>query len=237
MSYEVDYLPSILGKKGYAAMDCWMPTDCTDKNDAAKFLDYLESTLDEEISPHVRVYELEDIKNRTHETIDTLIDCVYQFTHHALIGGESDAAVEFEVQHWQTCTIPDGDIELQKELLKVGHNKGVSHLLDICHTYYAGESEAAAMYPGKSSMWCRSPVNLSGNHRSIHHSARIAHASTNLDVTIALLNESVCKGVGKKDIVRQSVIPARTTNPLLQWTTNGKVCMVSMEEKGTRLTL
>ena len=54
-----------------------MPTDPTDTNDAWKFLDYLESTLDGEISPHVRVYELEDVKKRTDETIDAIIDCIH----------------------------------------------------------------------------------------------------------------------------------------------------------------
>ena len=41
-----------------------MPTDPADKNDVGKFLIYLESTLDDEISPHMRVYEMEDTKNR-----------------------------------------------------------------------------------------------------------------------------------------------------------------------------
>ena len=42
-----------------------MPTDPSYKNDVGKFLNYLEGTLDDEISPGVRVYELEDIKKRT----------------------------------------------------------------------------------------------------------------------------------------------------------------------------
>ena len=42
MSDEVDYLLSILGKEGYAAMDCWMPTHPADKNKAGKFLNYLK---------------------------------------------------------------------------------------------------------------------------------------------------------------------------------------------------
>ena len=37
-----------------------MPPDPTGKNDAEKSLNYLESTLDDEISPCVRVFELED---------------------------------------------------------------------------------------------------------------------------------------------------------------------------------
>ena len=105
MSDKVDYLLSIFGKEGYAAMDHWMPTDPADKNDAGKFLNYLESTLDDEISPHVRVYELEDVKKRTDETIDALIDCICQLACCALIGDLSDAAVEFEVQHRLICAI------------------------------------------------------------------------------------------------------------------------------------
>ena len=47
----LDYLLCILGKDGYAAMDHWVPTDEAHKWDSEKFLDYLESTLDDEISP------------------------------------------------------------------------------------------------------------------------------------------------------------------------------------------
>ena len=46
--------------------------------------------------------------------------------------------------------IPDGEFELQKELLKVSQDTGVSHLLEICHTYHAIESGAAAMCAGKT---------------------------------------------------------------------------------------
>ena len=150
MSDEVDYLLSILGMEGYAAMDHWMPTDPADKTDAWKFLNYIESTLDDEISPHVRVYELEDVKKRTDETIDALIDHICQLACCALIGDGSDAAVEFEAQHRLICGIPDGDIELWKKLLKVSWDKDLSHLLEICCTYYAIESGAAAMCAGKT---------------------------------------------------------------------------------------
>ena len=39
-----------------------------------KFLDYIESTLDDEISPQVHVYELEDITKRSDESINELVD-------------------------------------------------------------------------------------------------------------------------------------------------------------------
>ena len=77
MSDKAAYLISIHGKEGYSAMDNWMPTGPTDKNVVGKFLNYLESTLGDDISPHVRVYELEDVKKRTDETIDALIDCIH----------------------------------------------------------------------------------------------------------------------------------------------------------------
>ena len=65
-------------------MDCWIPTEPTDKNDAGKFLNYLEGTLDDEISPCIRVFELEDVKKRTDETTDALIHCICQLACHSL---------------------------------------------------------------------------------------------------------------------------------------------------------
>ena len=56
-----DYLLCILGKEGYAAMDRWIPADEAHKNNPVKFSDYTERMLDNEISPQVCVYKLEDI--------------------------------------------------------------------------------------------------------------------------------------------------------------------------------
>ena len=48
---KLDYLLCIHGKEGYATMDRWVPADEVHKNDPVKILDYIESTLDYEISP------------------------------------------------------------------------------------------------------------------------------------------------------------------------------------------
>ena len=93
---------------------------------------------------------MEDITKRTDKATHALVDHKYQMAHPALIGDGSDVVVEFEVQHRLIHTIPDGNIGLLKELLKVGHDKGLSHLLVICHTYYDVESGAAAMCAGKT---------------------------------------------------------------------------------------
>ena len=129
-------------------MDRWVPADQAHKNDPVKFLDYIESMLDDEISPWVHIYELEDITKRSDESINELVDWICQLTHRAQIGDGSDAAIEFKVQCRLIWAIPDADIKLHKQLPKVSHDKRVLHLLEICRTYYAVESGAAAMCAG-----------------------------------------------------------------------------------------
>ena len=115
---KLDYLLCILDKEGYAAMDRWIPADESHKNDPAKFLDYVESTLDDEISPQVHVYELEDITKRSDESIYELVNWICQLAWRAQICDGSDAAIEFEVQCRLIRAIPDADIEVHKQLLK-----------------------------------------------------------------------------------------------------------------------
>ena len=47
---KLDYLLCILGKEGYATIDRWVPVDEAHKNNPKKFLDYIDSMLDDEIS-------------------------------------------------------------------------------------------------------------------------------------------------------------------------------------------
>ena len=138
----------ILGKEGYATMDRWVPADNVHKKDPAKFLDYIESMLDDEISPWVHVYKLEDITKRSDKSIDELVNQICQLTQRAQISNGSNAAIEFEVQCRLIWVIPEANIELHKQLLKVSHDKRVSHLLEICRTYHAVESGVAAMCAG-----------------------------------------------------------------------------------------
>ena len=59
-------------------MDRWVPADESHKNEPAKFLDYIESTLGDKISPQVHVYELKDITKRSDESIDELVNRICQ---------------------------------------------------------------------------------------------------------------------------------------------------------------
>ena len=97
-----------------------MPTNPADKMMLGSSLTTCKVTWMMKYFPMLEfMNELEDVKKRTDETIDAPIDCICQLAHCPLIGDGSDAAVESEVQHRLICAIPDGDIELQKELLKV----------------------------------------------------------------------------------------------------------------------
>ena len=77
---HLDYLLCILSKEGYTAMDHWVPPDEAHKWDPEKFLDYLESTLDDKISPQIWVYDLDDVKKRSDKSVNELIDRICQ-TH------------------------------------------------------------------------------------------------------------------------------------------------------------
>ena len=129
-------------------MDRWVPADEAHKNNPKKFLGYIESPLNNEIPPRVQVYELEDITKRSDESINELVDQICHLTNRAQISNGSDAVIEFKVQHRLIWAIPDTDIVLCKQLLKVSLDKKVLHLLEICRTYYAVESGVAAICVG-----------------------------------------------------------------------------------------
>jgi len=95
---RIEYTLQILGKEGYAAMDCWTPQDADDKKSVDKFLQYLTGTLDNEISQCICVYDLEDIKKKDEESVDKLMDQIQQMARLAQIRDNSDEAIKFEVQ-------------------------------------------------------------------------------------------------------------------------------------------
>ena len=184
-----DYLLCILGKEGNAAMDRWVSADEMHKNDPAKFLDYIEGTLDDQISPRVHVYELEDITKRSDESIDELVNRICQLVQRAQISNGSDAAIEFKVQCRLIRAIPDADIELCKQLLKVSCDKRVSHLPEIYRTYYAVESGSSCNVCRTHGTCCTPcpPDTWSQAADFLTHCAPTAPINTLLVETTALL--------------------------------------------------
>ena len=88
------------------------------------------------------MYELEDIKKKSGESANELVDRIRQMARLAEIGNGSNEAIEFEVQHRLIRAIPDEDIDLRKEMLKVDRAKGTAALLELACTYYRVEAGA-----------------------------------------------------------------------------------------------
>ncbi|ELU13991.1 hypothetical protein CAPTEDRAFT_185406 [Capitella teleta] len=106
-----------------AGRRAWSPSATGDRDDYDKFLQYLHTTIDDQIAQKIRVYDLEDIKKKPDESIIELVDRIRQMARLAEIGDNSDKAIEFEVQRRLIRAIPDSDIALRKELLKVQRDK------------------------------------------------------------------------------------------------------------------
>ena len=165
---HLDYLLCILGKEGYAAMDHWVPPHGGHKPDLEKFLNYIESTLYDEISPWVHVYELEDVKKRSDKSVDELIDRICQLACSVQIGNGSNATIEFEVQCRLIWAIPDADIELQKELQGQLWQKSIWSTGDQLHIIRLLSWEELQCVPVKPSMPSAKAINLRRtSHRSV----------------------------------------------------------------------
>ena len=64
----LDMILSCLGKRGCTVHDEWV-ADATTKQDWHAFLHNFESTLDTEVGPWVRVYDLEAIRKKKDESV------------------------------------------------------------------------------------------------------------------------------------------------------------------------
>ena len=198
----LDYLLCILGKEGYVAIDHWVLLDEGHKWNPEKFLDYIKSTLDDEISPGVHVCELEDVKKRSDESVNELVDMIHQLTHHAQIGNGGITTIEFKIQCRLIWAIPDANIELQKELLKVNCDKKYP-------TYW--RSVACIMQLNQEQLWCvlarlsmpsaKAVTLRRASHRSVH----TAPTHTPLAVTTVLHGMPPVMAVPREATGMQSV--------------------------------
>ena len=165
-------------------------------------------------SPHKSVYELEDITKRSDESIDELVDWICQLAHRAQISNGSDAAIEFEVQCRLIWAILDANIDLCKQLLHISHDKRVSHLLEICRTYYAVESGVAAMCAGHvvhavcHACQTHDPKPLTSYPPCPNFTHQHPTSRNNCPA-----HDSACKGCGKKGHWQMKCQSCNTTSP------------------------
>ena len=100
------------------------------------------------------------------------------------IGDGSDATIEFEVQCRLIQAIPDANIELQKELLKVNCEKKYPTYWRSVACIMLLNLEQLQCVPARPSMPSAKAVNLRrSSHRSVPHSVQTAPAHTPLAMT------------------------------------------------------
>ena len=101
--------------------------------------------------------------------------------------------------------IPDSNIELCKQLLKVSHDNRVLHLLEICRTYYAWNQEHLQCVWVMWYMLYATPARHTiPSYRHHMHHAPTAPIITFLVDTTALLKTQHVKVVGKRVTGKQN---------------------------------
>ena len=80
-STRLEYVLNFLGNTGRKKYERWQPSGTEDevkkkKASADKFMDYLLSTMDHEVSQHCRIYQLEDVRIQAGESPDELVECL-----------------------------------------------------------------------------------------------------------------------------------------------------------------
>ena len=117
----------------------------------------------------------------------------------------SDATIEFEIQFRLIQVIPDADIELQKELLKVNHDKKYLIYWRSVACTMPLNLEWLWWVPARPSMPSTETINLRrASHRSIPHSAPTAPTHTPLAMTAALHGMPSAMAVPKEATGTQS---------------------------------
>ena len=219
---HLDYLLCILGKEGYTAMDCWVPTDGVHKQDLKKFLDYLENTLDNVISPQVWVYELEDIKKRSGKSIDEIIDRIHQ---HAAV--HKQVMVEMLLSSLRSNAGSFGPSQMLT--LSCRRNSSRSVAIKRCHIYWRLVVHITPL--SMEQLWCvlikpsmpsaKAVSPIKTNHKSPLHRAQTAPIHTLLGVTTALHGVLSVMAVPKKVTGMQSatalVLLANNSLSLMEW--------------------
>ena len=98
------------------------------------------------------------------------------------------------------------------QMVTLSYRRGFSRSVEtrVSHTYWRSavhtmplSLELLQCVLAKPSMQYRSPINLESSHSSVPHSARIAHASTHLGMTIVPPKSLSAEVVQRKDIGNQ----------------------------------
>ena len=162
-STRLEYVLSFLSNTGHKKYEQWKPTGTAAgiekaKASADKFMDYLLSTMDHEVSQCCRIYRLEDVKIQAGESPDECVECLHALADHCNF--PTDEKKEQNVQCHLVQALSDKD--LVKKLLALDLKATTAKMLEVCQTHITISDNLDAMGLARSK-----PIHAihQGNHK------------------------------------------------------------------------
>ena len=174
-STRLEYVLNFLGNTGHKKYERWQPSRTDDKMkktkaSADKFMDYLLSTMDHEVSQHCRIYQLEDVRIRAGKSPYELMEHLHALADHCNF--PTDDEKECNVQYHFVCALSDKDIV--KKLLGLDLKATTAKMLEACRTHITisdnldalglvGSKSIHAIHQGKHNKQCQHGAKQPGN--------------------------------------------------------------------------
>ena len=144
---RLEYVLSFLGATGRKKHKSWNPDGATPeakkktKNSAEKFMAYLLSTMDHEVSQRCRIYQWEEVRIQAGETPDELADRIRALAARCKFPSEDE--MERNVQYRFVRALNDKD--LVRKLLALKVDATTAEMVNVCNTHIAIADNCDAM--------------------------------------------------------------------------------------------
>lgn len=148
---RLQYVLNFLGNMGRRKYDRWKPAGTPEevkikKTSAKEFLDHLASTMDHAISQRCRIYQLEEVRIRSGESPDELVERLRALADRCDFPSEEEK--ERQVQYRLVRALTDR--ELVRKLLAMDIKATTAQMLDKCRTHIAISNNMDQMGLGSS---------------------------------------------------------------------------------------
>ena len=145
-SIRLEYVLNFLGNTCRKKYEWWKPTGTASeiekaKASADKFMGYLLSTMDHEVSQCCRIYQLEDVRIWAWESPDELIECLHALADNCNF--PTDEEKECNEQYRLIWALSNKD--LVKKLLALDLKATTAKMLEVCQTRIAISDNLDAM--------------------------------------------------------------------------------------------
>ena len=144
---RLEYLLNFLGPIGQRKHEQWIPTGATEaarsqkKKSASEFMKHLHESMDHPVSQRCRIYQLEEIRIKTGETPDELVERIRGLADRCDF--PTDAEKERHIQFWLVRALSDTD--LVRKLLAMKIEATTAEMLAVCRTQIAIADNMSSM--------------------------------------------------------------------------------------------